>query len=523
MLGSTVKTTLRQNIVTAGLRISPACAAAFGVLMITVIALFTAPYVGMADNGDFFRIIYSNGLYFNLPDYDSRYFGYFVRQYGIYQYFNENSSMLQSSQSLFIKLAIALNKLIFSKAVFDIRFQAAIYVVLYVTAVYLLIEAVTCRMSRKRGMIVAAVAVFIFGDTGYTAYFNSFFGESVVMIMMIFMFASWLLMYRKRYNDYVLLLVFLISTLILTSSKQQNAPVGMVVALLAVSLVWIREDRWFRYLAAASAALMLFAGAATYLNISKEFVNINQYHAMTRGVLMESDNPETVLKSFGINEQYAILKGNTYYDQYGTIDVKSEILEDSFYSRYGFVSILKYYAAHPGQLGSILDVAAESAYTIKPAAMGNYEKSAGKEFREQSHFFTGYSLLKENLAPRTFSFILLWMAVVTGVYMPSFIAAVKQRDVRRMQRSVLILATMLVGLSGIFVSIIGAGDADIAKHEFLFTLSFDLVTFLAVSDVIGRVWLRKKLSGAIPAAPEVPVVPAVPAAQYTGTKEGVSA
>ncbi|UQZ34030.1 hypothetical protein C2I18_11110 [Paenibacillus sp. PK3_47] len=523
MTGSTVKTTLRQNMIIAGLRISPAFAAAFGVLMIAVIALFTAPYVGMADNGDFFRIIYSNGLYFNLPDYDSRYFGYFVRQYGIYQYYNENSSMLLSSQSLFIKLAIVFNKLFFSKEVFDIRFQAAVYVILYVAAVYLLIEAVTCRMTRKRGMIVAAVAVFIFGDTGYTAYFNSFFGESVVMIMMIFVFASWLLMYRKRYNDYVLLLIFLASTVILTSSKQQNAPVGIVVALMAVSLVWIRKERLFRWLAAASAALMLFTGAATYLNISREFVNINQYHAMTRGVLMQSDNPETVLGKFGINGQYAILKGNTYYDQYGTIDVKSEILEDSFYSRYGFVSILKYYAAHPGQLGSILDVAAKSAYTIKPDAMGNYEKSAGKEFRAQSHFFTGYSQLKEKLAPRTFSFILLWMAVVTGAYMPSFAAAVKKRDARGMQRSVLILATMLVGLSGIFVSIIGAGDADIAKHEFLFTLSFDLVSFLTVSDVIGRGIFRRKLAEPLPAAPDIPVIPLVPAEPHTAAKEGVSA
>ena len=51
---------------------------------------------------------------------------------------------------------------------------------------------------------------------------------------------------------------------------------------------------------------------------------------------------------------------------------------------------------------------------------------------------------------------------------------------------VLIVATIGVGLSGIFVSIIGAGDADISKHEFLFTLSFDLVTFLTVSSVIGR-------------------------------------
>ncbi|WNS42448.1 hypothetical protein [Paenibacillus sp. MMS20-IR301] len=509
-----VRTPASFRTVLSHLRMSPALAASLGVLLVTVIALFTAPYVGMADNGDFFRIIYSNGLYFNLPDYDSQYFGYFVKQFGIFQYYNENSSMLVSSQSLFIKLALAINKLVFSKEIFDIRFQAAVYTLLYTAAVYLLIEAVTFKMPRKRGMLVALLAVFIFGDTGYTAYFNSFFGESLVMVMMMFVFASWLLLYRQRYNDYAMLAVLLAGTLILTTSKQQNAPVGMVISLLSVSLLWIRRDKLFRWITLLSAALMMLAGIATYLNISKEFVNINQYHAMTRGVLMESENPETALKSFGINEQYAILKENTYYDQYGTADVKSDLLEKDFYSRYGFVSILKYYVSHPDQLGSILDTAAESAYTIKPAAMGNYEKSAGKEFRAQSHFFTFYSTLKEKAAPRTFSFILLWMAVITGVYMPSFVSAVRARDYRGMQRMFVIAATLLVGLSGIVVSIIGAGDADIAKHEFLFTLAFDLITFLAASSFIGRGISSKKSA---PAGP-----PVLPAPEYPALQKGVS-
>lgn len=486
MIGNMVKTTLRQSAILAGLRISPALTASLGVLLITVIALFTAPYVGMADNGDFFRNIYSNGIYFNMPDYDSKYFGYFVREYGIYQYYNENGATLDSSQSLFIKLAVLFNKLMFSSTVFDIRFQAAIYTLLYSAAVYLLIEAITCRMSRKQGMIVAVIAIFIFGDTGYTAYFNSFYSESVVMIMMIFVFASWLLIYRKRYNDYAMLALFAVSGIILTTSKQQNAPVGLIIGLLGVSLLWIRRDRIFRSLTGMSLALLMFAGIATYLNISQEFVNINQYHAMTRGVLRESSNPETTLKAFGINEQYAILKDSIYYEQYGTVDVNSPLLEEDFYSRYGFGSILKYYVTNPGKLGAILNVAARSAFSIKPAAMGNYEESAGKAFRAQSHFFTGYSMIKQKLAPKTFGFILLWMALVIGVYMPSFVKAFRARDFRGMQRIALLLATMAVGLSGIFVSIIGAGDADISKHEFLFTLAFDLVTFLAVSSFIGR-------------------------------------
>ncbi|QSF44938.1 glycan biosynthesis hexose transferase WsfD [Paenibacillus tianjinensis] len=511
MIYNTVKTTLRQGVMLAGFRASPAFIAAFGVLMITVVALFTAPYIGMADNGDFFRNIYSNGLYFSKPGYDSQYFGYFVKHFGIYQYYNENGATLDSSQSLFIKLAIGLNKLLFSSTVFDIRFQAAVYTILYVAAIYLLVEAITCRMTRKQGMIVAVLAVFVFGDTGYTAYFNSFYSESLVLIMMLFIFAAWLLLYRKRYNDYFLLVLFVISGLILTTSKQQNAPVGIILSVLGISLLWVRRDRIFRSLTVVSLILLLAAGIGTYLNISKEFVNINQYHAMTRGVLQDSANPETSLESFGIYGQYAILKSNIYYEQYGTVDVNSPLLEKDFYSKYGFVSILKYYVRNPSQLSSMLNVAARSAFSIKPAAMGNYEESAGKAFRAQSHFFTLYSLLKGILAPKTFGFILLWMVLVIGLYMPSFVKALKARDPRGMQRMMLIVASMAIGLSGILVSIIGAGDADISKHEFLFTLAFDLVSLLAVSGVVGR-----RVSGSRePAADRAGKIPNV--------QEGVSA
>lgn len=290
----------------------------------------------------------------------------------------------------------------------------------------------------------------------------------------------------KRFNDYAMLALFVISTLILTTSKQQNAPVGMIIAVLACSLLWIRRDKIFRILTMASLALMLLAGVFTYLNISNEFVNINQFHAMTRGVLKESPDPEAALKALGMDEQFAILKNSIHYEKYVTIDVNSPLLEENFYSRYGFVSILKYYLTNPDQLNSILNVAAQSAFSIKPAAMGNFEHSVGKEFRAQSHFFTGYSQLKQTLAPRTFGFIFLWMVLVIGLYMPSFVKAIKSRDFRGMQRMVLIVASIGIGLSGIFVSIIGAGDADISKHEFLFTLSFDLVTFLTLSSVIGR-------------------------------------
>jgi hypothetical protein len=466
--------------------ISPAFFAAFGVLLITCIALFTPPYIGMADNGDYFRILYGNGVYFNVPDYTSQYFGYFIPKYGIFQYFNENGTVVVSSQSIFIQAAVWLNKLFVDALVFDVRVQAAIYTCLYTIAVYLLVESITWRTPRKYGYPIAILAIFIFGDTAYTAYFNSFFGESVAFIMMIFLLASGLLLYRNRYNDYVMLAVFTLSGILLTTSKQQNAPVGVIVAFIGIMLIFIRKGKTFRILTASSLACLLLAGVGTYALIPKEFVNINKYHAMTRGILMESKDPEAALKPFGIDPQYAILDKSVYFESNTTVDLDSEILEKNFYSRYGFVSIVKYYITHPGQAGQMLDLAAKSAFIIRPPAMGNYEKAVGKPWGAQTNFFSEYSELKKHLTPRTFGFIVIWISLVMGLYLPSFISALRSRNMRKAARFPLIVMLILIGLSGIVVSFIGAGDADLAKHVFLFTAAFDLVTFLLVADAIRR-------------------------------------
>ncbi|WP_207911000.1 glycan biosynthesis hexose transferase WsfD [Paenibacillus albiflavus] len=473
--------------------VSPAALAASGVLILTIVALFIPPYIGMADNGDYYRIIYSNGLFFNAPDYDSQYLGFFNREYGIFQYYNEHTSEVFSSQSLFIHLAIWLNKLLISPQIFDIRIQAAIYTLLYTIAIYLFVESITWQTPKKYGYPIALLAIFIFGDSGYTAYFNSFFGESNVLIMMILLFSSGLLLYRNRYNDYVMLALFTISGLMLTTSKQQNAPVGIIIAIMGVTLVLIRKQKLFRTLTICSLIGLLFAGIGTYLLIPKEFVNINKYHAMTRGILMESADPEVALRYFDIDRQYAILNKSIYYEPYTPVDVDSAILEKNFYSKYGFGSILTYYITNPDQAGKLLNLAAKSAFTIRPPAMGNYEKAVGKPFGTQTNFFSGYSLLKAYLTPSTFGFIVIWIILIIGCYLPSFISAIRTRNKRLALRLPLIVMMMLMGLSGILVSIIGAGDADLAKHVFLFTAAFDIVTFLFIADAIRRrLWQKER-------------------------------
>lgn len=470
---------------------APPVLAVIAAFCIQLAVLYVPPVIGMADNGDFYRIINGNGVY-KLDRYqDDQYFSYFSREYGVYQYFNEYESSIFSSQTLFIRAALALDRLFTGDDhLFDIRFLAALVSVWSLIAIYLLVDYASWGLKKRYGYCVAALAVLIFADTGYTAYFNSFFAESIVLVSFLTAMASALLIFQGRRHGKMLFGLYLFSSAVLISAKQQNAPLGLFLGLLAIPLVFslFRKRiafggslvRRLRAVTAGASALMIFSlGVAIYVIIPQEFVDINKYHAMTRGVLMASQNPEEALEQFRIDSQYSLLDQSIFYERYPAVDVEGEMLENHFYPHYGFVSVSLYYLSHPGELMIMVNAIARNANSIRPASMGNFERSAGREAGAKTSFFALHSWLKDRIVPDTVGFMIIWTMAMLGL---SF---------QEKQRTLVLLCGILMGLSQIAVSIIGAGDADLSKHLFLYNVAFDFTYFLIVSTVLFR-WISQK-------------------------------
>ncbi|MHC1749260.1 MAG: hypothetical protein AB9856_13305 [Cellulosilyticaceae bacterium] len=438
----------------------------------------------MADNGDYYRIISGNGLYSLQKNYSDQYFGYFNKEYGIYEYFNENEDIIITSQSLFIKVASILDKAITKDNIFDLRFLGLVQSIYCITMIYFLMKCISYEMHRKMAYVFSFLVPFVFIDTAYTAYFNSFYSEGIVYISCIFSIIAIILMIQQQYNDYFLMVLFVLNGIILTTSKQQNAPNGVLLGILILSVVWIRRESVFKVIATVMGGLLIMVGIGTYIIIPKEFVNINQYHAMTRGILLINDNPEAVLEKFNISKQYSVLKDSIYYERYHIIDANNQLLKEGFYDQYGFIKILIYYIKNPTKLIQMLELAAKNAFTIRPRAMGNFEKIEGRPYLQKTNFFSLYSILKDKLVPKTIGFIVIWMIVIIGFYSYLFIKANKNKDRRKMMGLPVMITIIAIGLVQIVVSIIGAGDADLLKHIFLFNVIFDLVNILFIADII---------------------------------------
>lgn len=448
-------------------------AAASAVLMFFV--LMVHPLIGMADNGDFFRSINGNGIY-KLDRYEEdEYFKYFSSKYGLYQYYNEWEDSLISSQNVYIQAAKLLNG-IFSvdKTTFDIRFLSVFLIFELVIGIYMLIDYISWNKSKVQGFLLAALGVIMFADTAYTAYFNSFYAEGINYVSFFLLVASTLLLTQRRYPPYPLLFSIIINGICLIFTKQQNATEGIPLFFLCLLLAIFlpEEKKSFRRILAGSAVLMAVVGITMYLIIPADFVRINQYQSMTRGVMLTSENPEEALESFGINRQYSVLDGLIYFEKYPPVETEGEILENHFYNKYNFVSLATYYLTNPSALVSMLDIAAGEGYKIRPDVQGNYEKSAGRLPGEQTEFFTLYSRFKSEFIPNTIGFALIWILVTCGI---SF------RDRKKL---IVVLCTIMLGVIQVGTSIVGDGDADLAKHLFLYNVAFDMVSFVCFAPFL---------------------------------------
>ncbi|MFQ9248959.1 MAG: hypothetical protein ACLR3R_16965 [Clostridium paraputrificum] len=75
---------IKRALFALGQRISPQLLTFFLILIIGGITLFIRPIIGVADNGDYFRIMSSNDLYHLPIEEDEKILGYFNKDYGIY-------------------------------------------------------------------------------------------------------------------------------------------------------------------------------------------------------------------------------------------------------------------------------------------------------------------------------------------------------------------------------------------------------------------------------------------------------
>ncbi|MBN1045307.1 hypothetical protein DVW08_08025 [Clostridium botulinum] len=457
--------------------------ASFLVLIIGSLTLFIHPIIGMADNGDFYRVINKSGAYHLNKNSNDIFLGYFIKDYGIYKYNNDYANILISTQSIFVKLAIFLDSFFMKDYVLDIRFMSIMFLIIEAIGVYFFIKSLINKVDNsKYKLIITLLTILIFCDTGYLAYYNSFYGESVNICC--FLMSIGLLIYMIEFDKFTWynLIAFGISSFLFFGSKQQLAPVGILISFIFIIIgVYTTNKPLTKILTYILAIIFIISSMVFYKSITGDFKYINIYHSMNRGILLNEDDPDSILEDFNISTQYSLLQETDFFEEIKLLDPYEEKLIDDYYEKFSLGKILEYYITHPKAFIKVLKISFNNGYSIRPKVIGNYEQSEHKEFGAKSYFFATWSTFKEKFIPKNMLFTVATIVIYLYLSTSRFLKAIKNNNKKIQLKEITYFYVFLVGISQIIISVIGAGDADLSKHVFMYNMAFDLIFIYIIS------------------------------------------
>ena len=455
------------------------------VLLLLVIMLFVPPFLGMSDDGSFARRINPAGIYHREDAGENLYFNYYVREYLSLAPVSGFFAGLTGQRAL-IYAAKGLDGLFTRDNIFDLRFLALIYGLLYIPAIFLLVKQAAYRVKTfTESVVIGLAGVVIFADVSYITYFSSFYTEPLVLISIIFCAGAALALQQERYNMFYLI-IYTIFGIVLTTIENKYAITGLFLGILGVKFVFIDKGLFWRTGCIAAVLLLFLSVMFSAAYAPSSFTLSGKYNAMTRGVLLQSTDPEETLREFGIDGSYSILADTSSNEQYPLLDPENKDLKQGFYDRYNSAEIAYYYFKHPRSLVAMLDISVKAAFNIRRDFSGNYEKGAGMPRMAKSLFWSLWSSFKTNSIPKTIGFLIVLLVAIVLLFKQKSVKIIKGYRQRSSIPLEVMLVIFFVGVSNAIVTIVNSGDAEMVQNLFLFSVSLDLIIYLSLAEVLHR-------------------------------------
>ena len=457
--------------------------------LVMIIMLFFPHYLGVADDGSVSKVMQSAGVFYMQTEVSDIYNNFFVRRYS--NVLSDYAVMgdYMNSQVLVVKAAVYLDNFVTKDIYFDIRFLALLYGIFYVPALYLLIKQACMRVKKfSEGVVIGVTGVLIFTDVAYITYFNSFYPEALWFISLMYCVAAALSFQniRSGYLDFVNIVVIVIAGIVLTMSRKQAAGIGFLLTVFCLKLLFVRKDWRWGIICSAAAFLLSITSLAAVVNLDSDFNETSKFHAMTRGVLFESDNPGETLSKFGINASYEMLTDVSAYDYLPLVTATDDTLKDGFLNQYSEVDIATYYVRHPGSFFRMLDVAIKSCFGIRREFCGNYEKTVGLPKKAKSIFWSSWSTFKNNSAPKTIGYLIVLVGAVVVLFSRGY--SIRSYENRRNTVFLdMMMVLLFICLLEAGITIICSGDAEMVQHCFLVSYGIDLLTYFVFAEIVHKI------------------------------------
>ena len=457
------------------------------VALLAVLILFVPNYLGMGNDNvaeekmGYYRLAYLDE---DAEAMDGATNAYFTRIYGITSVERGTEFSLQGAM---VMLARALDWLFTRDQRFDVRFLAFLYLLLYLPAVFLVLKAALERVkSFSESLLLAVVGALIFSDISYVAYFNSLYPDALFFILLLYMAGCSLLMHRESrfQNVYVLLLTLASMGFCLVARRGFLG--GLVMASFLLMQLRQLPARGERVFCVVAATFVLTATVVSFLGLRSEFGDTGKYHAMTRGVLLQSSDPGKTLEDMGISVSYSVLADDSLYEAYPVTRLGNPLIGEEFLRRYTTRDIALYYVSHPGAMISMWDLGVKAAMNLRRDYCGNYELSAGMPPMGKSLMCSVWSVFKERSAPKTIGYVLVLAVIAfatTGRKLFGRRANAGRSDYTHFMTCACMLA---VGMADLTYVIMHSGDAQLIQYNIVLGAVMDILLYFVFAELLSK-------------------------------------
>jgi hypothetical protein len=428
------------------------------------------PIVGLADQGDFARMIgrFGYGPEDQSPDLK---FMYVVRKYVPDPHFRYPGWEQFNSEYLFVGTAVALNRLISTDGKLDVVVVGLVHGLAFLCAFARLLW-VTRRFRTAPLLWTAGLVVLT--DAAYTAYWNSFYAEPAMCIFFLLLLAESIGIWNSAEPRVWQMVRWMLLAVLWVLAKPQNVPMGVLLTIFALRLrAWSGKAR-NRQVAAAGCAAILATSIFSAVTVPEPIRWETGYDMVFRAIIPESHHPGEDLQVLGLDPQLAKY-GGTWAEGHPFYEL---VNGGAFHSKITPFKIALFYLLRPARFWKHIKVMLGAAFLLRDF-YGNYEKSTGYPPATRSQAFSLWSrfhaaVLERASRPLFFALLVCAIAMVWRW----FRSGIEER--RSLEFLSLLLACCLAALFTVLL-----GDCwDNIKHFYEFNLLFDVCLITAA----GLAW-----------------------------------
>ena len=447
--------------------------------VILVLQVLVPPVVGLANNGDFEKVMAPVGLDFLSTDYGEQNWRWALTRFAFVAPHPSRSGALYS-EILLAKVAVKVSRVLMpgSPQIWDIRWLGALHALLLMAAFALILSG--CRELAIRTQIaVAVLLVFFFTDVGYVSLFNSLYGQTTSFLFVALLAGTVTLAVRRGRLGGWLLIVYFVSAVLFVSSKPQECIHGPLLAILALPLAGIGlRNFWRRPATYLAIGLIWFSGWYYYAIPGFEIREVARYHTVFMELLPHSPDPAADLAELGLDADMIRYSGIHAYLPTSPLGLPQ--FKERFFKNFGYRKLLVFYAKHPLRLHDLLTRAGRRAFRLRPPGLGNYDQASGKARFEVSRRF---ALWSDGRALLGWGGLLVIAALFGGILYASVREYGRASPRARLFR---IAVTVLVIMATLEFLVCSLADylGDVSRHLFTFHAMFDLIFLTAIAWIV---------------------------------------